>query len=307
VTPLQAPLSPEEVLTQIAAALPPACREHVIIIGSLAAGYHFFAGDGQRSIRTKDVDCMFTPHATAVATAQEVTVQLLNAGWTPRMEGKWSDPGDAQTPANQLPLVRLKPPESGQTQDWFVEMLGAPDQHSGDMKTFHRVITDQGHYAICSFNFLGLTEHDAALTPTGLRLATPEMMALANMLHHPTIGPELIAGTTTKRSNKDLGRVLALAWLTAERDKRAGSAELEAWPERMFAALKSRFPDSFRQLAKTAGAGIRELSGSQADMQQALIECNRGLLSSMEVGLDAFAATARRFVQLVVEPLEQSF
>jgi hypothetical protein len=47
------PLSPEEVLKQIVEALPQECRDHVIIIGSLAAGDHFFSGDPERSIRTQ--------------------------------------------------------------------------------------------------------------------------------------------------------------------------------------------------------------------------------------------------------------
>ena len=38
-------LSPDAVMAQIAAALPDDCRQNVIIVGSLAAGYHFFAGD----------------------------------------------------------------------------------------------------------------------------------------------------------------------------------------------------------------------------------------------------------------------
>ena len=53
---LEASLSPSEVLAQVAGALPSDVRGNVIIIGSLAAGYHFFAGDGARAIRTKDVD-----------------------------------------------------------------------------------------------------------------------------------------------------------------------------------------------------------------------------------------------------------
>jgi hypothetical protein len=59
VTPLPTPLTPDAVMARIAAALPADCRQDVIVVGSLAAGYHFFAGDGQRGIRTKDVDCMF--------------------------------------------------------------------------------------------------------------------------------------------------------------------------------------------------------------------------------------------------------
>ena len=60
-------LSPAAVLAQVAQALPASCRDDVIIIGSLAAGYYFFADDGAKAVRTKDVDCMFSPHAKAVA------------------------------------------------------------------------------------------------------------------------------------------------------------------------------------------------------------------------------------------------
>ena len=49
-------MSPDDVLAQIASALPPTCRDNVIIVGSLAAGFHFFSGDPERAIRTKDVD-----------------------------------------------------------------------------------------------------------------------------------------------------------------------------------------------------------------------------------------------------------
>ncbi|MBV8035041.1 hypothetical protein [Roseateles sp.] len=53
---LEAALSPAEILAQVAQAPPADVRANVIIIGSLAAGYHFFAGDRARAIRTKDVD-----------------------------------------------------------------------------------------------------------------------------------------------------------------------------------------------------------------------------------------------------------
>jgi len=59
-------------------------------------------------------------------------------------------------------------------------------------------------------------------------------------------------------------------------------------------------------LAETAGAGLRELLASTGDRDQALAICNRGLLASMEVGRDAFAATGRRVIQQVVEPLAEA-
>lgn len=300
------PLAPDAVMAQIAAALPADCRPNVIIIGSLAAGYHFFSGDGQRSIRTKDVDCMFSPHAKAVAAAGQVTERLLETAWQPRKEGDWVEPGNEQTPDDKLPVIRLKPPGAEGGAGWFLEFLGAPDEHAGQAKTFNRVKTSIGHFAICSFNYLALAEWNPIETRHGVRVARPEMMALANMLHHPKIGPELIKGTTTKRSNKDLGRVLALAWLAAEQDRRNGTDELDAWAGRMADALRARFPGRARQLAQGAGSGLRELMVSDGDRDEALSICNRGLLASMEVDRDAFAATGRRVIQQVVEPLAES-
>jgi hypothetical protein len=90
---LEAALSPAEVLAQVAQALPAEVRSNVIIIGRLAAGYHFFGGDGARAIRTKDVDCLFSPHSKAVAAATEVTDQLIRADWKLREGQDWSQPG----------------------------------------------------------------------------------------------------------------------------------------------------------------------------------------------------------------------
>ena len=216
-------LTPSAVLAEIAAALPKDCRSQVIIIGSLAAGYHFFADDAERSIRTKDVDCMFSPHAKAVAAAGEVTQRLLDAQWRARETGEWSAPGTAETPDDKFPLIRLHPPRDSGEAGWWLELLGAPEEASPRDKAFHRVQIGRDHFAICSFSYLALTEWNPIETPHGIRIARPEMMALANLLHHPKIGPELIKGTEEKRSNKDLGRVLALAWLTAERDRREGT------------------------------------------------------------------------------------
>jgi hypothetical protein len=303
---LDTPLSPSEVLAQVAKALPHDVCGDVIIIGSLAAGYHFFAGDGARAIRTKDVDCLFSPHSKAIAAATEVTDQLIKAEWKLREDPAWGAPGSKEDPDEKLPMVRLRPP--GETASpWFLELLSAPPtfESGAPGKKLRRVETSIGHFAICSFDFLALAEWKPLETATGVRIARPEMMALANLLHHQEIADTLIAGTDYKRSNKDLGRVLALAYLTVQRDRRDNAEELEAWADRMWKALRDKFGDQAPQLAAQAGTGLRALMASPADLDQALRIANLGLLASLDVTMEAFRATGARFVAEVIEELER--
>lgn len=303
---LEASLSPSEVLAHVAGALPPDVCGNVIIIGSLAAGYHYFADDGARAIRTKDVDCLFSPHSKAIVAATEVTDQLIKASWRLREDTKWGQPGKEGDPEDKLPMVRLRPP--GETASpWFLELLSAPPafEPGAPAKKLRRVETSIGHFAICSFDFLALTEWQPLETAHGVRIARPEMMALANLLHHPEVADTLIAGTDYKRSNKDLGRVLALAYLTVQRDRRDSTEELEAWAGRMWGALQDKFSDQAPRLAAQAGAGLRALLASPADLDQALRIANLGLLASVDVSVEAFRAAGARFVAEVIEELEE--
>ena len=119
-------------------------------------------------------------------------------------------------------------------------------------------------------------------------------MALANLLHHPRIGPEKIGDTPDKRSNKDLGRVLALAWLSTAQDP----AALETWPPRWLAALQKRFPDEWQVLAARAGDGLRLLLDDKhrLDLDEAVRLSNMSLLRGRDLGPEQLRATARRLL-----------
>lgn len=297
-------LAPGAVLRQVAEALPAACRDQVIIIGSLAAAYHFFGTDTGKELRTKDVDCMLVPHAKAVAAARDVAEQLLAAKWTLRTDDpRWATAGTADQADEDLPLVRLNPPANTA---WFVELMGVPAEANNGLpvKAYERLTTSIGDFALCSFGFLGLAEWKPNDTPFGIRIASPEMMALANLLHHPAIRAQSMSGggfgsNPVKRSNKDLGRVLALAYLT-----RPG--ELEVWSERWMDALMAKFPGRAKALALVAGSGLRQLLRSEEDLDQAVLTCNLGLLSSMDVSRDMLVGIGRRVLADVIEPLEDA-
>jgi hypothetical protein len=285
------------VMQQVAQAIPVACRRQIIVIGSLAAAYHF--ADQVREISTKDVDGMLSPNALASRSGKLIAEQLFAAGWTLRKAVKWGRPGDASTPDHELPILRLHPP--GNT-DWFLELAAAPPPGGRDAKGWKRLSTAAGDFTLHSFRFLALAEVDPLQTEYGIHYARPEMMALANLLHHPRIAPDVIADSTDKRSNKDLGRVLALAWLSTEQDRDA----LEAWHPRWLAALRKRFPGEWRNLALHAGDGLRALLDDQhkLDLDQATRLCNLGLLRGRDVGPDRLRATARRLLIEALRPLE---
>jgi hypothetical protein len=299
-------VSPDEVLARLAKALPEACRPDVIIIGSLAAGWHFADVLSDRGVRTKDIDCMFSPHAKAVASAHHVTEQLLGADWTLR-PGKWGKPGTSDTPTHQLPLVRLLPPQAKGEGHWFVELLGAPDlsQPTVPEKDTHRVTTLKGDFCLASFRFLGVAELDPLCTPHGLRVARPEMMALANLLHHPHVAPKLIEGTSWKRSNKDLGRVIALAWLAMKRDQRCNTDDFDSWAANMTSALRRCFQPDVPNLVAQLGGGLKEMLGSPVDRREALEICNLGLLAGQDVSQEAFNSMGARVLADVIERVER--
>jgi len=295
--------SPDELLGQLAEALPVECRESTIVIGSLAAAYHFFGGDREKQVQTKDIDCLLSPNVKAIPVARTVVERLLDSKWEPRYDPRWPAPGTAETPLDDLPMVRLCPPGKP---DWNIELLNAPDAGDPKLRVQSRLETRYGHFQLCSFSYLALAEIDPLPTPHGILVARPEMMALANALHHPVIGEERMAGTIEgrkiKRSNKDLGRVLALAWLAERKNPDA----LLDWAGSWERGLRTRFPAAWNTLAARAGLGIEALLASEADLEEAHHTAIYGLLRSFMLGPEALAATGLRLMLDAVKPLKRA-
>lgn len=297
-------ISPSAILERIAGAIPHDFLENIIVVGSLAAGYHFFGDNQELQVRTKDVDCLLSPRIKAIPAGEAVANCLFAAQWELRTEGEWGAAGDASTPTDKLPVVRLHPPGST---EWFIELLTVPESESDLGRKDTRIVTSKGHFSLCSFGFLSLAEFQPIQTPFGIAIARPETMALANLLHHPIVGPEamsgLIVGRRIKRSNKDLGRVLALAYLALAKDEDA----LLEWPKVWVAALQNRFPTIWRDLVPKVGNGLRQLLQSEnvADLDEARHTCEYGLLVSRVTSLKLLEITGKRLLQDVIDPLEK--
>jgi hypothetical protein len=298
--PLQ-PVSPARALREIADAIPEDCRDHIVIIGSLAVGYHYFGSRAEMVVRTKDADCLLSPRATAIDAAVAITERLLAKGWRIRTGGEWAKPGNENTPEDKLPVVRLQPPGNS---EWFIELLTVPESPADKGSHFARLETEHGHFGLCSLRFLSLTDYKPMATTLGIRVARSEMMALANLLEHPEIGTDTMSAgfagrSDIKRSNKDLGRVVAIARLAIDRDEDA----LLSWPDHWREALQDRFPDEWRELARRAGWGLKALLESEQDLEQAWYTCVNGLLASKPPTLDQFRIAGQRLLRDAVEPL----
>ncbi len=295
-------VSPARVLREIAAAIPSACKENMIVIGSLAVGFRYFGQAEKMVVRTKDADCLLSPNFEAVQAGVAITEQLLDTKWSLRSEGDWTEPGNENTPDDQLPMVRLHPP---QNKDWFLELLTVPESATNREKTLQRMHTRYGDFTICSFGYLSLTNFKPLTTEFGIFIARPEMMVLANLLEHPTIGPETMSGgfggrDGVKRSNKDLGRVVAIVRLATGEDEDV----LLTWADTWIEALQDRFEDDWRDLAARVGSGLRELLDSPADFEEAYHTCVTGLLAEVPPSLDGLQIAAQRLLEDVVSVVE---
>lgn len=294
-------VSPAKVLTQVASAIPTECRQHVIVIGSLAAGYQFFGDNDEQAVRTKDVDCVLAPRIAAIPSGENTAQTLLDNGWRRREAGGWDKPGTEDTPDDELSAVRLYPPDND---EWFLEFLTVPESENDKGKKWTRIKLKDGYYALPSFRFLSLTAFEPHDIPAlGIHYARTEMMALANLLEHPFIKDDPmsseIEGRVIKRSNKDLGRILAIARLSAD-------GVIETWAERWARALKQEFPTQWREIAANAGSGMRALLASPNDLEEAHHACINGLLASVgNVTIEQLQIVGEQVLVDAIEPLEK--
>ena len=302
-------VNPAKVLQQVSDAIPENCRENIIIIGSLAASAAYSSDAGEMAVQTKDIHCLIRPYAMAAEKGQTIATQLMSAGWTRRMLGEYVQPGNAHTPVNQLPAMRLYPPEMGpdSPDSWFVELLTEPDSPDRSGRLWYRMIVGDEHYGLPSFRFLSLVaQAPVHIDNLGIFRARPEMMALANLLEHPEIKPDpmnsKIEGREIKRSNKDLGRVLAIAFLAQEN----GTVDFRPWGREWALTLKSLFKEEWKQLAARTGNGLRILLQNPDDLEQAHHTCRYGILSSYPVSESDLREVGERLLGDAIAMLEDT-
>lgn len=109
----------------------------MLVIGSLAAAYHYRDQLAERAINTKDADIVIRP-AGAVRECREIAMRLLSNGWTHR-ENCVPQPSPGSSEAHHV--IRLCPP-SGTS--YFLEFLGFPDAGQTEAKLMIPIELDDG-------------------------------------------------------------------------------------------------------------------------------------------------------------------
>ena len=290
------PLDPEPLFRRLLNALPDEMHAHIYVVGSLAAAYHFRVELQRQGVNTKDADLVVHPAGDTISCAA-MAERLLARGWQRHPD---CYPAASPEPAAALRAIRLYPPDST---DYFVEFLNLPEVGQQEIKKWIPVEVAGGWYGLPTFRFQGLSAHGRLRSEQGIEYASPAMMTLPNLLSHPTIRPDRmsqpIGGRTILRSAKDLGRVLAIAQLSARED-------VEAWFDPWLDGLKACFPTEWRALARSAGSGLRELLRREDVLKEALHTCEVGLLRGRGVSLKNLAAVGAQILVDLIEPLEDA-
>ena len=288
-------LDPRAIFALIAAQVPNDLHDHLLIIGSLAAAYHYRERLLVDTVNTKDADVVVQP-AGALDECRIIATRLLDAGWERRrgcVPAKTSDAVDGHH------VIRLHPPG---TDLYFVELLAFPDDQQQVPKQWIPIELADGWYALPAFQHLRLVALEQRTSEEGVHYAAPEMMALSNLLAHPTIEEKKritdpIDGRKLLRSAKDLGRVLALARL-------ADRADVEAWPAIWEKALRAKYPETeVPGLGARAGDGIRALLSHREAFEDAHFAVDVGLLRGHAVSVDQLRAIAEQLLADALDPL----
>lgn len=280
-------LDPTLIFDLIATELPADLHDHVLIVGSLAAAYHYRERLLIDSVNTKDADVVVQP-AGAIEQCKTIANRLLAAGWYRRVR---CVPRAGCDDLDALEVIRLHPPSSNA---YFLELLAFPRATQNTAKELIPIELVDGWYVLPAFRHLRLLGVDQRISTQGLRYAAPQMMALSNLLAHRSVGTrpisEPIEGRTLLRSAKDLGRTLALARL-AERD------ELDAWPESWARALRDMYLETeVAELGAHAGDGLRELLTNAEALEDAHFAVDVGLLRGHAVAIDQLRAVAEQLI-----------
>jgi hypothetical protein len=291
-------LDPEFLFSSLAKTIPQKLHQHMIMVGSLATAYQFRKKLAQPAVNTKDADVVIHP-AGDVGSVAKIAETLLAAGWKRRSDCRAVPDPSA---VDKKSVIRLNPPGSNA---YYFELLALPPEEQSASVEWRPVQLSDGWYAAPSFRFLRLILNDPQLSNSGLKYGLPAMLALSNLLSHQSARSRLISnlveGREVMRSAKDLGRVLAIAFLT-------GRDATEQWVARWSDALRKYFPKSHSGLMKDAGLGLEEMlrSGNEDALDEAHWTCINGLLAGKAFTIEQLRATGERLMVDVILPLRQS-
>lgn len=289
-------LDPKKLFRRLAAEIPKDLQRHVLIVGSLAAAYHYRTELQRRAVNTKDADLVVHP-AGDVGSCRRIAERLLRLGWT-RTEVCHARP--TSIPTDDLRAIRLHPPDST---DYFVELLGVPGPAQRKTLAWVPVRLADGWYGIGCLRYMALPAAERIRSAEGIDHASPASMALANLLSHPTLGTQRMSaplgGRTLLRSAKDLGRVLGLSLLEGPDGTKRWAADWER-------LLRKVYPAAWKPLARRAGDGLRALLASRLTLDEARITLDIGLLSGMRADEALLRATGERLLEDALDPLKLS-
>ena len=287
-------LDPKELFERIANDVPKELHQNLFVTGSLAAAYHFQAKLQGQAINTKDADLVVHP-AGNISSCKDMTERLLDCNWR-RTDQCF--PTKSKEPVGELRAIRLFPPESNL---YFIEFLNIPGQDQTEAKRWIPMQLSDGWYGLPSFRFLGIASVNRVASHVGLEYASPSMMALANLLSHPEVGTSRIESGAMKgvlRSAKDLGRVIALAFL-------AGREETETWLEPWLNSARTCFPSQWKELFDILGSGLEELVNDDNALEEARQTTDVGILNGLDVSAEQLRAIGERLMFDVIFPLRE--